>query len=152
MPRRGPTVGFVELVTDEFIPVRVHVRDHAEEFRRLGDRYDARWTPMILVLDSSGEERHRVEGFLPVDELVPQLELGLGRVAFSRGDFEGAERRFRQVVEDAPNADVAPEALYWAGVARYKATDDAEALKATASAFHDRYRETTWAKKASVWD
>jgi len=142
----------VELVTDELIPVRVHVRDHADEFRRLGDRYDARWTPMILVLDSSGEERHRVEGFLPVDELVPQLEFGLGRVAFSRGDFEDAERRFRQIVEDAPASDVAPEALYWAGVARYKSTDDAEALKATASAFHDRYQETTWAKKASVWD
>lgn len=142
----------VELVTDEFVPVRVHVRDHADEFRRLGELYDARWTPMILVLDSSGEERHRVEGFLPVDELVPQLELGLGRVAFSRGEFQEAERRFRRVVEDAPDADVAPEALYWAGVARFKATDDAEALKATASAFHDRYQETTWAKKASVWD
>jgi TolA-binding protein len=107
---------------------------------------------MILVLDPSGQERHRVEGFLPVDELVPQLEFGLGRVAFSRGEFEEAERRFRRVVEDAPDADVAPEALYWAGVARFKATDDAEALKATASAFHDRYQETTWAKKASVWD
>ena len=142
----------VELVTDEFIPVRVHVRDHADEFRKLGDRYDARWTPMILVLDSSGEERHRVEGFLPVDELVPQLEFGLGRLAFSQGNFEDAERRFRQVVDDAPDSDVAPEALYWAGVARYKATDDADALKATASAFHDRYQETTWAKKASVWD
>jgi tetratricopeptide (TPR) repeat protein len=142
----------VELVTDEFAPVRVHVRDHADEFQRLGERYDARWTPMILVLDPSGQERHRVEGFLPVDELVPQLEFGLGRVAFSRGEFEEAERRFRRVVEDAPDADVAPEALYWAGVARFKATDDAEALKATASAFHDRYQETTWAKKASVWD
>ncbi len=142
----------VELVTDELIPVRVHVRDHAEEFRRLADRYDAHWTPMILMLDSSGEERHRVEGFLPVEDLVPQLEFGLARLAFSRGDFEDAEKRFRHVVEDAPGSDVAPEALYWAGVARYKATDDAKALADPAAAFHDRYQDTTWAKKASVWD
>ncbi|MGE0159789.1 MAG: hypothetical protein AB7T31_10290 [Gemmatimonadales bacterium] len=141
----------VGLVTHEFIPVRVHVRDHAAEFRRLGDRYDAKWTPMILVLDASGEERYRVEGFLPVDELVPHLEFGLGRVAFSRGDFADAESRFRRVVADAPNADVAPEALYWAGVARYKATDDGTALKETAAAFRDRYQESPWAKKASVW-
>ena len=142
----------VELVTDELIPVRVHVRDDAAEFRRLGEKYDAQWTPMILMLDPSGEERHRVEGFLPVDELVPQLEFGLGRIAFSRSDYEDAERRFRHVVEDAPKAAVAPEALYWAGVARYKATDDAGALKETASAFHDRYQESSWAKKASIWD
>ena len=132
--------------------MRVHVRDQAAEFRRLGDRYDAHWTPMILLLDPSGEERHRVEGFLPVEELLPQLELGLGRMAFSRGDFADAERRFRRVVENAPGAEAAPEALYWAGVARYKATNDAEALKATAAAFHDRYQQSTWAKKASIWD
>ena len=142
----------MELVTDEFIPVRAHVREDAEEFARLANRYDAHWTPTTLMLDPSGEERHRVEGFLPVEELVPQLELGLARIAFSREDFAEAEKRFRHVVEDAPDSEAAPEALYWAGVARYKATDDASALAETASAFHDRYQDSTWAKKASVWD
>lgn len=142
----------VELVTDEFIPVRVHVRDDASEFARLGNAFDAHWTPTTLILDSAGEERHRVEGFLPVEELVPQLELGLGRVAFSREDFAEAEKRFRHVVEEAPTSEAAPEALYWAGVARYKATDDAGALAETAAAFHDHYQDSTWAKKASVWD
>ena len=39
----------------------------------------------------------------------------------------------------------------WAGVARYKATGDAAALKDTAERFKKRYADSTWAKKASVW-
>lgn len=45
----------------------------------------------------------------------------------------------------------APEALYWAGVSRYKATNDAAALAGTADAFARRYQDSVWAKKASVW-
>jgi hypothetical protein len=46
---------------------------------------------------------------------------------------------------------VVPEAMYWAGVARYKATGDAAALAATANDFRERHQGSTWAKKASVW-
>jgi TolA-binding protein len=55
------------------------------------------------------------------------------------------------VVERYPDSDAAPEALYWAGVSRYKATGDATALKDTAAAFGTQYRESSWAKKASIW-
>ena len=41
--------------------------------------------------------------------------------------------------------------MYWAGVSRYKASNDGSALKATAQAFKQRYSDTTWAKKASIW-
>jgi hypothetical protein len=36
-------------------------------------------------------------------------------------------------------------------VSRYKATHDATALKETAKAFTQRYKESSWAKKASIW-
>jgi TolA-binding protein len=55
------------------------------------------------------------------------------------------------VVERFPNSDAAPEALYWAGVARYKATNDPSALEQTAQASAQRYQDSAWAKKASVW-
>jgi Tetratricopeptide repeat len=146
-----PDSAVEKLVTEKFIPVRVHARDQADEFRRLGQEYGAEWTPTILMLDPSGEERHRMEGFLPVPEFLPQLEMGLGRIAFSRGDFDAADRRFRSIVAEHPDADVAPDALYWAGVSRYKATDDAAALKETAAALKERYPDSPAAKKGSVW-
>jgi len=52
---------------------------------------------------------------------------------------------------DFGGTDAAPEAQYWAGVSKYKATGSADALKATADAFKQRYGETTWGKKASIW-
>jgi hypothetical protein len=142
----------MRFVDENFVPVRVHVRQQADEFKRLGARYGAQWTPTTLVLDATGQERHRIEGFLPVDDYLAQLALGLGHSAFARGDFDEAERRYREIVERYPSTDAAPEALYWAGVARYKATGDAAALRDTAGQFRQRYQESSWAKKASVWN
>jgi TolA-binding protein len=72
-------------------------------------------------------------------------------MAFAEGKWEEAERRFREVVDAFPESDAAPEALYWAGVAPYKASHDPASLGATAQAFRERYRDTSWAKKASIW-
>jgi hypothetical protein len=138
-------------VTEHFLPVRVHVREHPEAWKRLGERYGVQWTPTILVVDPAGVERHRIEGFLPVDEFLAQLTLGLGKSAFARQQFGEAERWFREAVERYPDTDAAPEALYWAGVALYKKTNDATALAHTAEAVTRQYPASVWAKKASVW-
>ena len=146
-----PDERVVRFVNQHFLPARVHVKDNPEEFRRYGERYSALWTPTILELDADSVERHRVEGFLPADDFLAQLMLGLAHMAFKQERWADAERRFRAIVERLPHTDAAPEALYWAGVARYKASGDAASLKDTARAFTQRYQDSTWAKKASVW-
>jgi len=138
-------------VTENFLPARINVHEQPADWKRFGERYGVQWTPTILIVDSSGTERHRIEGFLPAEDLLAQLALGLARSAFARQQFAEAERRYREVVERFPRSDVAPEALYWAGVAHYKATNDATALAQTAEAFVNRYQDSAWAKKASVW-
>jgi hypothetical protein len=140
-----------DFITDRFVPVRVHVKDQHADFQRLGEQFGAQWTPTILVLDDSGDERHRVEGFLPADDFLSQLKLGTARAAFERKDYAAAERSYREVEERFPQTDAAAEALYWAGVAKYRATNDASALNETARAFQQKYQSTSWAKKASVW-
>jgi TolA-binding protein len=105
----------------------------------------------VIIADSHGTERYRFEGFLPVDEFLPQIEFGLAKADFAAGDFKGAEALFRKIVNEQPKADVAPEALYWAGVAKYKGSGDAAALVETATAFQSRYTDSVWAKKASIW-
>jgi TolA-binding protein len=127
------------------------VREQASDYKRFGERYGVQWTPTILELDADGTETHRIEGFLPADDFLAQLKLGLGHAAFKRNEWEEAERLFRAIVADHPATDAAPEAQYWAGVARYKGTGDAAALAETADAFANRFTETSWAKKASVW-
>jgi len=141
----------VEFIDSHFVPVRAHVKENHDEFQRLGAKYDAQWTPTALVLDSDGQERHRVEGFLPADDFLSQLALGAAKAAFSAGDFARAERLFDEVQQKHPQSDAAPEAQYWSGVSRYKATNDPSALGATYQKFQQRYKDSSWAKKASVW-
>jgi TolA-binding protein len=146
-----PDPEIVRLVTGRFVPVRMHVKENAEEFKRLGGMFDAQWTPTTLIVDGTPKERHRVEGFLPKNDFASQLELGLAKAAFGRGAFGEAERAFEDVLQKYPDTDAAPEAQYWAGVSRYKASGDPQALKDITKRFKERYADSTWAKKASVW-
>jgi thioredoxin-like negative regulator of GroEL len=146
-----PDERVVRFVTDHFIPVRIHVREQADEWKRIGGRYGVQWTPTVLVVDPSGEERHRLEGFLPLDDFLAQLQLGRAKAAFGQEQFEEAEKRFRAVVDTHPATESAAEAFYWTGVSRYKATNDATALAETARGFQQRYQNSSWAKKSSVW-
>ena len=146
-----PDPRVVDFVTRHFVPVRVHVKQNPDAFAKLGERFNASWTPTTLLIDSSGAERHRIEGFLPADDFLSQLALGVAKASFARKDYAAAERSYKDVVDRYPSTDAAAEAQYWTGVSRYRATNDASALKATAKAFDERYKESTWAKKASVW-
>ena len=118
----------VQTISENFVPVRFHIKEQPRAF----ERFKAWWTPTVLLLDADGAERHRVEGFLPVDDFVAQLELGLARNAFEHKQYADAEQRFRAIGELHPSAGVAPEACYWAGVSAYKATRNPEPLRATA--------------------
>jgi hypothetical protein len=124
-------------VNENYVPVKIHIKEQPKIFERFG----AQWTPTIQVLDPDGTKRHQFEGFLPPDDFLGQLKLGLAHSAFAR----------QHIAKTLPDSDPAPEALYWAGVSRYKSSGDPAALQQTAEAFMTRYQRSTWAKKASVW-
>jgi TolA-binding protein len=75
----------------------------------------------------------------------------LARIAFMHKQWAEAERRYGEIVERFPDVAAAAEAQYWAGVSRYKGASDHTALGHTAAQFHNRYQNSLWAKKASVW-
>ena len=138
-------------VNEYFLPARVLVKVDPEDFKRYGEKYNAYWTPTALELDPNGDEFFRVEGFLPLEDFLGQLMLGRAHMDFKQGKWVDAEKRFREILDQLPNSEGAAEAQYWAGVSRYKATNDAGALQQTAAAFKERYAGSSWAKKASVW-
>jgi hypothetical protein len=142
-----PDERVASFIQENFVPVRIHMQENPKGFARFG----AQWTPTVIVADPDGRERYRLEGYLPAEDFLAQLELGLGKSAFGNSNFAEAERRFRSVATKFPKSETAPEALYWMGVSKYKATNDANALKETAKAFRSQYKDSQWAKKASVW-
>ena len=136
-----------QLVRENFLPVRIQVRENPQAM----ERFDVQWTPTIVLLGSNGKEQHRIEGFLDTEDFLAQLTLGLAKIAFARQEWDQAGQRYAEVLDRFPATDAAPEAQYWRGVTRYKATNDAAALGETARAFKERYADSTWARKASIW-
>jgi hypothetical protein len=129
------------------VSLEAHIKERPDYFHR----FDAVWTPTVLVLDSDGTERVRIGGYLPKIEFRAHLEMGLARVAFMRKQWADAERRYTQVVERYPDSKVAPEAIYWRGVSRYKATSDHTVLGEVPGQIKEKYPDSVWVLKASVW-
>jgi thioredoxin-related protein len=136
-----------KLIASNFTPARFHVKDEGDAFARFG----AEWTPTTLISSTAGKEHHRIEGFLPKEDFMGQLRLGLAHLAREQGEFEKAESGYRELAGSA-QPDLAAEAVYWAGVSNYKRTHDAAALTDTARQMRERFPDSTWMKKASVWE
>ena len=134
-------------INASFLPVEAHIKEHPLWFHR----FDATWTPTVLVLDSKGEERFRIEGYLPKDEFRAQLDLGLGRVAFMEKRWADAEKIYGDVVQRSPNTSAAPEAMYWSAVSHYKGTNDHVVLGQAAQELQQKYPQNVWTKKSVPW-
>ena len=104
-----------------------------------------------MILDNAGKERFRLESYLPREEFVAQLEMGLARVAFVRKQWADAEDRYNAVVARHATAAGVPQAMYWAAVSHYKKTKDHTVLGRVAQDLSQRYPDNLWTKSASVW-
>lgn len=102
-------------------------------------------------MDPNGEERWRLEGYLPKNEFRAQLEMALGRLSVMRKDWTDAEQRFSRVYETYGDTSIGPEALYWRNVSRYSRSHDSASLQSVAAELKKRYPDSIWTTKASVW-
>ncbi len=109
------------------------------------------WTPTVVLLDSDGRERARIEGYLPNMDFVAALQNALGRIALVHKQYADAERWYDQVVTDYGQSHFAAEAMYWLAVARYKATSDHTVLGKAAEELRNAYRSSVWTSKAIPW-
>lgn len=114
-------------------------------------RFDAVWTPSVLLLDSEGKERVRIEGYLNNEGFKAALENGLGRIAFVHKKYTDAERWYGDVVSRFARSHAAPGAMYWKAVSHYKATNDHTVLGQVAEDLRSKYPSSVWAEKAVPW-
>lgn len=109
------------------------------------------WTPTVLLLDSDGKERARLEGYLPNIDFIAALEAALGRIAFVRKKYADAECWYGDVVNHFAKSHSASEAVYWRAVAQYKATNDHTVLDNVSEELGRTYPSSIWASKAIPW-
>jgi tetratricopeptide (TPR) repeat protein len=129
-------------IEQSFVPIHV-------ELPRGGpvvEKYRAYWTPTFVFLDEQGREADRVMGYLPPDEFLAALGLGLGRVHMAAERHREAAEAFGRVVDEGERTTFAPEALYWHSVARYKADHKAEELIGGWKRLLERWPDSRWAR------
>ena len=127
--------------------MKAHIKENAALFHR----YEAVWTPTVLLLDSDGKERVRLEGYLPNQDFIAALENGLGRIVFVHKNYTDAERWYNEVVTRFGRSHAAPGAMYWRAVSHYKATNDHTVLSNVAGELQKTYPSSVWASKAIPW-
>ncbi|HEY5514267.1 MAG TPA: thioredoxin fold domain-containing protein [Geomonas sp.] len=141
-----PDQDVANFITDRMIPLRAPIgtKTLASDFRVV-------WTPALVILDYYGKEHQRTVGYLPPDEMVATLLLGIGKVGFNNDQFSEAVIQMNTLLNGYPKSAVAPEAVYLRGVARYKSSHSDGALKEAYQQLLAEYPESKWTRRAEPY-
>jgi hypothetical protein len=144
-------VTYQALEVSNFITDRVVAMRAPAGAKSLAADFRVVWTPTLIVLDYYGKEHQRTVGFLPPEEVVAWLLLGMGKVSFDQDQFNEAGIQFNTLLNGYPDSAAAPEAVYLRGVARYKSSHAAEALKDAYRQLAASYPTSEWTKRAQPY-
>ncbi|MBM4036803.1 MAG: tetratricopeptide repeat protein [Planctomycetes bacterium] len=140
-----PDPNVAQFIEENIIPLRVRFDDP------LAEEFGLTWTPTLVTLDPQGKEHQRTVGFLPPEELIPSLMLGIAKSHFECEDYGDALSMLQAILTSYPGSGAAPEAVFLQGVAGYKRTHSAQPLKAAYEKLRARYPQSEWAKRAAPY-
>ncbi len=132
-----------DFIQNTLIPLRISF--NAQPF---ASQFNLKWTPTLIVLDSLGKEHQRTVGFLPPEELIPSLLLGIAKSHFDQERFNEALSMLEKIISDHPGSGSAPEAIYLRGVCGYKNTHNPKPLKEAFEYLQTHYPSSEWTKRA----
>ncbi len=138
-----PDAKVIEFVNSRMIPVKIlfDAQPYTSDF-------NVKWTPTIIILDEMSKEHHRIVGFLPPEQFIPAILLGIGKSNFELDRFEEALADLDNVIAEYPNSKAAPEAIYLRGVVKYKSTHDPKPLKAAYEKLQADHPDSEWLDRA----
>jgi hypothetical protein len=134
-----------DVIASATVPVQIN--NSIPESKPLLERFRHIWTPDLRVLDDTGMELYRWNGFLPPAEFAPRLLAGLGFARLSLRQFEAAEAHYADVIRRFPTSFAAPEAAYYAAVTGYRKTGESNALLHGWHDLEKTYPLTEWTAK-----
>jgi len=137
-----PDPKVASFITKKMIPLQV-LSDNP-----LAAEFNVTWTPTLIVLDTDGKEHYRTVGFLPPEELIPSLLLGMAKVDFDQERFTDAMAKLDTLLKEYPGSDAAPEAVFILGVCGYKSSHDPKPLKDAYERLNAEYPSSKWTKRA----
>jgi TolA-binding protein len=134
------------LLNEEVIPLQL--LHNAEPY---ATDYNVKWTPSFFMLDSDGKTHASSVGYLPPEEFIPFIHLGMAKAYFDEERFPEALDRLETVLAEFPQCQFAPEAIYLRGVTRYKMTQAPDGLVEAYERLKADYPGSEWARKAEPY-
>ena len=131
-------------IIERFIPLKLDLfRDPREVLRPL----DVIWTPTILFADRRGTPHYRSLTFLPPELFLALLDIGEANIDLRWSRNEHAIALLRGAYERDPDGRLAPEVLYWWGIAVYLQTHSDPAMYEIWDILRQRFPESIWSAR-----
>jgi hypothetical protein len=146
-----PDAQVQSFINEHFTAIKVNIREPQTEMRELIRSAKPVWAPMFLFLDPRRIELRKYVGWLAPHDFLAELNFVLGMQDLLRQRNEQAYERFRAAADGEPAAGIAAEALFWAGAAAYKRGGQ-PALRVVWDELVTRHPDSTWARRADIWD
>jgi hypothetical protein len=138
-----PKKEVIEFLNTTVIPVHIPF-----DAKPLADDFNLKWTPMLVVLDWNGKEHQRTIGFLPPEEFIPAILLGIAKTHFDLDQFDESMEILDTILSDHGGSSAAPEAVFLKGVCGYKSTHNPSPLKQAYEKLQATYPASEWTKRA----
>jgi hypothetical protein len=101
---------------------------------------------------ADGRSAHEHVGFLPPDEFLAELELGVAKVSLKRREYGTAAEWLTRIRDQRPTSHVAAEAAYWAAVAVYNESGQKDGLLKNWRTLRLRYPDSVWRWKQMIYE
>jgi hypothetical protein len=135
-----------EALAGRFVPVRLDIKAEPE----LARRFHVLWTPTLTVRHPAGIPAREWAGFLPPGEFLAELALAEALVLLRSARPGDALERLRGMRARFGATRVAPEAMFWEGVADYRRGGDKERLWAVWRELVAAHPDSAWAVKTTL--
>lgn len=137
----------IRVIERETAPLMINV----SESKDIAKKYRVEWAPTIVIADDKGQELERWVGYLPPEDFIAQIMLSTALSNFHLGRLNDAISEFEQLIDQYPKSELVPEAEYYLGVSKFKKEGDMTALADVCATLNEKYPDSLWAKKGSIW-
>lgn len=139
-----PNARVIVAVNERFVPLKLDLfQDPREVIRPL----NVIWTPTILFADRRGTIHYQSVNFLPPDLFLTLLDIGEANVDLHWSRPDHAIELLRGAYERDPDSLLAPEALYWWGIAVYLRTHSNDEMYRVWNVLRERFPDSIWAQR-----
>jgi hypothetical protein len=136
------------LLAREFVCVRYDTSRAGDGLWRLTGSLAMLWAPDVAIMTHRLRQVRRLAGYLPPPRFAAQLRTGLALWHLHEARYTPALAHFAAAADAEGAGDAAPEALYWAGVAAYRAGGPS-ALRTWWARLTERHPASDWAMRAA---